>query len=738
MSELNLQLAVSTIKQGKYIEGLALLLESRMELKTKDEIDLFENNIWFAGRKVFDMFFESFSKSQTYALPEDWVKAIIKLLKFLDFISMFQNLELYFPPTFLDKKEKKENGKILMEFFTNYLSFLEKELKKNNRYVENVLLYPFLLEDLAVETGNQLDKLGIEFSADKFRVGNNSLLQDVIHKFHLLLDAAVSNKDYLYARRYNHIINDLFQKAKLKKYPFVPGLEKMQNTIYLMQADFEEQIAIKHSNEKVYQKALEHIQKATEYAEKAGEDKKIRSLADKKIEIKIAYAYGLLEYAEKCFRQNNFAEIPELFRKSIETLTETNQKKHLQRGQDIITDLARKISDYFLAKASPIETVSLETIDDKSFFLYEAYSFAVLGYDDKLKLRIRGLIDENLEKKIPLYLELSKKQADIREYEKAYVSLMNAYDIAKCLRQQNTMDKIFKKFKPLNDKIPYDIRLKLEEKERIEQEDNRVKAFETRKKEYESRVVIKDKNFAPTETEENKINEIITKFESNKLLLEEDIALLRKYSFNLPEQQRYYNPNQKVNYKFVIKKNLKEQIIVCCMPNKSKEQEAPDLNMNLAALAYDFLFYVPELKKSANVSRVLQDILNFAINNKEFILYKELMKGTRFDFFLDFIEALANAFTSPEAIIITEQFLRNLDEKIEAMAFMNIVGMAIMAKQPFILSWDEKNPMTNEAAFYALTTLSIINGKFTPALTASGLIDKVIHKKVHLHQKDAD
>jgi hypothetical protein len=46
--------------------------------------------------------------------------------------------------------------------------------------------------------------------------------------------------------------------------------------------------------------------------------------------------------------------------------------------------------------------------------------------------------------------------------------------------------------------------------------------------------------------------------------------------------------------------------------------------------------------------------------------------------------------------------------------------------------------MTNEAAFYALTTLSIINGKFIPALTASGLIDKVIHKKVHLHQKESE
>ncbi len=738
MSELNLQLAVSTIKQGKYIEGLALLLESRSELKSKEEIEIFENNIWFAGRKVLDMFFEYFSKSQTFMQYEDWVIAIIKLLKFLDFITMFQNLELIFSPTFLDKKEKKEFGKSLMDFFSNYLSFLEKELKKNNRYVENLLLYPFLLEDLAIETGNQLDKLGIEFSAEKFKVGNNPLLQDVIHKFHLLLDAAVSNKDYLYARRYNHIINDLFQKSKLKKYPFVPSLEKMQSTIFSMQANFEEQIAMKHSNEKIYQKALEHIQKAIEYAEKAGDDKKIRALGEKKGEIKIAYAYNLLEYAEKCFRQNNFPEIPDLFRNSIEILTEINQKKHLQRGQDIITDQVKKIVDYFLAKANPIETVSLEKIDEKSFFLYEAYSFALLGYDDKLKLRIRALIDENLEKKIPLYLELSKKQTDIREYEKAYVSLMNAYDIAKCLRQQNTMDKIFKKFKPLNDKISYDVRLKLEEKERIEQEDNRYKIFETKKKEYESRVVVKDKNFAPVETEENKINEIITKFDSGKLLLEEDIALLRKYSFNLPEQQRYFNPNQKVNYKFIVKKNLKEQLIVCCIPNKTKEQEPADLNMNLAALAYDFLFYVPELKKSANVSKILQDILYYAINNKEFILYKELMKGTRFDFFLEYIEALANAFTSPEAIIITEQFLRNLDEKIDAMAFMNIIGMAIMAKEPFILSWDEKNTMTNEAAFYALTSLSIINGKFAPALTASGLIDKVIHKKVHLHQKDTE
>ena len=738
MSTLDLQLAISTIKQGRHYEGLSLLLESRLDLNTKEELESFETNLWFAGRKILDDFFMYFQQIQSFTDISQLINATIKLLKLLDFISMFQNLEMQISQNLYDKKEKKEISSIFTDFFSKYLSFLEKDLKNNQKFLENLLLYPFLVEDLAIETNNQLDRFGITFSTEMYRIGNNRLLQEVIHKFHLMLDAAVSNKNYLYARRYNHIINDLFQRTKLKKYPFVPGLEKLQNSIYIMQANFEEQIAIRHSTEKLYLKALEHIQKATEFAEKAGEEKKIKLLDEKKTEIKIAYAYNLLEYAEKCFRQNNFPEITDSFRKAIEILTETNQKKHLQRGQDIITDLVRKIVDYFLAKAKAIETVSLETADEKNFFLYEAYSFALLGYDDKLKLKIREFIDENLEKKIPMYLDLSKKQTELREYEKAYVSLMNAYDIAKCLRDEKTMERIFKKFKPLNEKIPYDLRLKLEDKERIEQEDNRLKVFESKKKEYESKIVIKDKAFIPTDSEETRITEIINKFETSKLLQEEEIALLRKYSFNLPIQQRYFNPNQKVDYKFILKRNLTEKLIVCCIPNKTIEEEPLTIHINLAALAYDFLFYVPELKKSANASKVLQDILNYAINNKEFVLYKGLMKGTKFEFFLDYIEALANAFITPESIIITEQFLRNLDEKIDAMAFMNIIGMAILAKKPFILSWNENDAMSNEAAFYALTTLSIINGKFAPALTASGLIDKVIHKKVHLHQKESE
>ena len=110
----------------------------------------------------------------------------------------------------------------------------------------------------------------------------------------------------------------------------------------------------------------------------------------------------------------------------------------------------------------------------------------------------------------------------------------------------------------------------------------------------------------------------------------------------------------------------------------------------------------------------MQDLLNFAINNNDFVLYKKIMKGTKYEFLVDYIIALANAFRSPEEIIITEQFLRNMDEKVDAMAFMNIFGMAIMEKKPFILSWDEKNPLTSEALFFALTVLSIINGKANP------------------------
>jgi hypothetical protein len=45
--------------------------------------------------------------------------------------------------------------------------------------------------------------------------------------------------------------------------------------------------------------------------------------------------------------------------------------------------------------------------------------------------------------------------------------------------------------------------------------------------------------------------------------------------------------------------------------------------------------------------------------------------------------------------------------------------------------------MSNEAAFFALGVLYILNGKFAPALTAAGLNERIVHKKAHLHQKEA-
>jgi hypothetical protein len=349
-------------------------------------------------------------------------------------------------------------------------------------------------------------------------------------------------------------------------------------------------------------------------------------------------------------------------------------------------------------------------------------------------MRIQKLVNDTLEKKIPLYIDSSKKLSNIKEYEKAFTALMNAYDIAKSLRQESTMKSILKRFKPLNDKIPYDFRLKLEEGVRIEQDASREEAFKVKKKEYEEKIIMKDKPFIPNENVEEKITEIINKFESSRLLKDDEIAVLQKYSFNLPLQRRYYNPVQRVNYEFVLIRNLREQIVVCCVPSTKKEEDFQSLHVNMGALAYDFLFYIPAINKSANISQVMQDLLNFAINNNDFVLYKKIMKGTKYEFLVDYIIALANAFRSPEEIIITEQFLRNMDEKVDAMAFMNIFGMAIMAKKPFILSWDEKNPLTSEALFFALTVLSIINGKANPALVSSGLIDNLIHLKAHYHQ----